>query len=37
MSIVRAVTLLALLGACTVPEVSSRMAFDPYQLTPITD
>ena len=29
--------ILALLGACSAPEVSSRMSFDMYSVTPLTD
>lgn len=35
----RVLTILALtaaLGACSAPEVSSRLAFDPYTLGPVT-
>jgi hypothetical protein len=38
MSIVaRAVIVLSVLSGCSAPDVSSRMAFDPYLLTPITE
>lgn len=37
MGYIKAVLLLSVLGACAAPEVSSRMAFDPYMMTPITN
>ncbi len=36
-NIARAVIVFAILGACSAPEVSGRMAFDPYLLTQITE
>jgi hypothetical protein len=37
MGYIKAVLLLSVLGAYAAPEMSSRMAFDPYALTPITN
>lgn len=37
MGYIKATLLLCMLGACAAPEVSSRLAFDPYTMTPITN